>query len=1088
MSIRARLLVVLGALSAVIVVLAFSGWTRLAFNEATLTTVYEDRVLPLRQLKTVSDGYSDAIAGSVAELRDGLISWDEAESRIANARVEIDLQWTAYLATYMTSEEKALAAEAARLKAAADMAVGRLVSLLVDRDSAALSVFARSDLRRAIQPLTWQIDRLADLQIDVASIEIASARRTAAESRTLFFILVMVGFVVIAAGGWIAVRRISQPLGRLSRELRHLAEGDAARPGTAQPSDEIEEMSRALDSFRQARLDAERLEAARRTQEEWLRRMLDELPIGVSLFDDNQRVIYRNAEMQRLVPVRDPGKVIGMTLDELTREAILAAGITDPAKVEEISAAAVARYRGAKEGRFESDIRRDRFYGARFRWLDRRLVVAMADISALKAAQVATAQSELRLKTAVQALPVSFCLMSEDMRLMLFNDEFLREFQWFRDEIRLGMSVEEFLDALIRRCDFVPMGMTQANLDRAKQDPAFRAEMVSQLTRYNFDKGDVTRDQIYGGRNYRMGRTRIANGELARVALDITDLKKKEAEVEALGQTALARRTSLLRDVLDAVPDAIAVLDGEVRVAFANRALADASGLGFDEIRGLGLHVLLQHLGIPADGIDALLDGGDESRELEVLRERDNRPLMISATPVATGEILFAVADLTEQRRREIERLEQQKRLAHADKNQALVTLAGTIAHDFNNLLGVMDGFATMAHEDATALATVEDSTISRGIVTALDRVLAGSERARQIVQSLNTLGKERELPTDEIDLREAVTEAGQLLRVLVPASVRLVYETPDVPCRTVSNSVQIEQIVTNLVINGVHAMEGRAGTVTVRLELIDLDGGRAEGLRDTEAAEKRTGYYIEPASDGSASLFSGVLEPSRYVKLTVADQGSGMSEETLRKILNPFFTTKAPGRGTGLGLSSVLEIATAHRGGLHIRTRLGAGTEVMILFPEAKAAETKATAWIQPGSTTGDLVGGVFDDEIRTESRILVIDDEEMLIELATSVLGKLGHEIESYKDPRSALDRFAGDPNGFDLVITDHTMPDMTGSELVERIARIRPDIPVIMVTGSSSVQQGSEKLPKSVRQLISKPYKPQHLEKAVRLALAP
>lgn len=516
------------------------------------------------------------------------------------------------------------------------------------------------------------------------------------------------------------------------------------------------------------------------------------------------------------------------------------------------------------------------------------------------------------------------------------------------------------------------------------------------------------------------------------------------------------------------------------------RALAEIAGVDVKKTQGMSLDVLLQRLGISSDQVADLLADRVKAGEIEIADERGNRPLRIAVTPVATGEILFSVVDLTEQRRREIERLDQQKRLAHADKNQALVTLAGTIAHDFNNLLGVMDGFATMAHEDATALATVQESTISRGIVTALDRVLAGSERARQIVQSLNTLGKERELPTGEIDLRKAVTDAGQLLRVLVPSSVRLVYEAPSVPCRTLSNSVQIEQIVTNLVINGVHAMEGRAGTVTVRLELIDLDGGRAQGLRDTEAAEKRTGYYIEPASDGSASLFSGVLEPSRYIRLTVADQGSGMSEETLRKILNPFFTTKAPGRGTGLGLSSVLEIAAAHRGGLHIRTRLGIGTEVMILFPEAKSIDAGASTWTGPVVAI-DLEESASDDEIRTESRILVVDDEEMLIELATSVLGKLGHEIEGHKDPRSALDRFTRDPMGFDLLITDHTMPDMTGSELVERIVAIRADMPVIMVTGSSSVVQARETLPKAVRHLISKPYKPQHLESAVRMVLS-
>jgi two-component system cell cycle sensor histidine kinase/response regulator CckA len=273
-----------------------------------------------------------------------------------------------------------------------------------------------------------------------------------------------------------------------------------------------------------------------------------------------------------------------------------------------------------------------------------------------------------------------------------------------------------------------------------------------------------------------------------------------------------------------------------------------------------------------------------------------------------------------------------------------LMTLAGSIAHDFNNVLGVIVGFSTMAREDASALAassrmSAAAATEIARIISATDRVIKSAGRAREIAASLNRLGKERSQEVATVDLRDIVGDAEQLLRVLIPASVRLEVQVPDVPCHILCAPVEIEQIITNLVINGVHAMEGRAGRVAVRLEILDLDGGRAQGLRATDAATGPPGCHIEATVDGATSLFVGVLETSRYVRLGVEDDGCGMSVETLHKILTPFFTTKEPDRGSGLGLSSVLDIVVSHRGGLHIRSHEGAGTSVMALFPEVGAA-----------------------------------------------------------------------------------------------------------------------------------------------------
>jgi CheY-like chemotaxis protein len=229
---------------------------------------------------------------------------------------------------------------------------------------------------------------------------------------------------------------------------------------------------------------------------------------------------------------------------------------------------------------------------------------------------------------------------------------------------------------------------------------------------------------------------------------------------------------------------------------------------------------------------------------------------------------------------------------------------------------------------------------------------------------------------------------------------------------------------------------------------------------------------------------------------LRVSDDGTGISEAVAKQMFTPFFTTKGPGQGTGLGLSSVLEIVTSHSGGIHVRSKYGVGTIFMILLPQAEEHAGVATMllsphakgadeWVAPAAAGAETTGS--DVDIRPEARILVVDDEERLVELATAILEKIGYEVEGFSDPRAAAKRFADAPDAFDLLLTDQTMPEMSGSELILLARAVRPDLKAVICTGYSRDVDRSNGLPLAVTFVLSKPYTPSRLANIVREALS-
>jgi PAS domain S-box-containing protein len=397
----------------------------------------------------------------------------------------------------------------------------------------------------------------------------------------------------------------------------------------------------------------------------------------------------------------------------------------------------------------------------------------------------------------------------------------------------------------------------------------------------------------------------------------------------------------------------------------------------------------------------------------------------------ANGKIYRLVGtaeDITETRR-----LHEQ--LLQAQKMEAIGTLAGGIAHDFNNILGGIVGYTELAR-----LRSKDNPTVCEH----LDAVLQASRRAADLVQQILTFSRRHEHRTDIIQLRHLVSEAIKLLRASIPATIDfdLNLEADVAPVR--ADPTQIHQIVLNLCANAEYAMRGRPGRLSITLKNVRLN--------ECFCADHPR------------------LQPGPHVRLTVSDTGDGIPPAIAARIFEPFFTTKPPGQGSGLGLSVVHGVMNTHGGIAVVHGRPGEGALFELYFPAAITPVSSA-----PPSPRSTPKG-------RGE-HILFIDDEPPLAQVGRSILETLGYRATACTRPEEALAILAGQPEAFDLVITDHTMPGMTGLVLANQIRTLCPGLPVILVTGYCADAIPEQTASPPVRELLFKPIKLQTLGEAVR-----
>jgi PAS domain S-box-containing protein len=375
----------------------------------------------------------------------------------------------------------------------------------------------------------------------------------------------------------------------------------------------------------------------------------------------------------------------------------------------------------------------------------------------------------------------------------------------------------------------------------------------------------------------------------------------------------------------------------------------------------------------------------------------------------AAGEVyrMAGIAeDVTERKLAEADREMLEGQLRQAQKLEAIGTLAGGIAHDFNNILAIILGYTEM-----TLMDIPKDTPAHR----ALGEVLRATLRAKDLVQQILTFSRQGKVQARQpMEIAPVIRETLKLLRAAVPATIEFRQQISANSLTIMGEPTQLHQIVVNLCTNAAHAMRDRDGTMEVKVGEVLLDTVSAKAYEN--------------------------LQPGSYVQLTVRDTGHGMDAATLERIFDPYFTTKKPGEGSGLGLAVVHGIVNRHDGVIRAQSMPGQGTLFEILIPRIEDHRKQMEIRLEPPA--------------RGTERILLVDDEEQLAALGKRLLDQLGYHVTAKTSSLDAIELFRSEPDAFDLVITDYTMPHMTGMDLAGEMLQVRPEIRVILCTGYSEM----------------------------------
>ncbi|MGV1100843.1 PAS domain S-box protein [Thiovibrio sp. JS02] len=527
--------------------------------------------------------------------------------------------------------------------------------------------------------------------------------------------------------------------------------------------------------------------------------------------------------------------------------------------------------------------------------------------------------------------------------------------------------------------------------------------------------------------------------EILSIGNDVTALKKAEA--------ALSAEKEFTDFALNAQPDSFFVFNSSSgRAVRWNKAFREACGYSDAEIAQL----LAPHSYYRDEDLqkaeEALVDlylNKSATYQLQLLTKKgETIPFEYHATLFEDGKdkekfVVSIGRDISERIRAEEEKEKLEIDLRQAHKMEAIGTLAGGIAHDFNNILTVILGYAELGRRFSQGQTKLSEY---------LEQISKATHRAKELVNQILAFSRKSESKLRPLSLYPLAHEALQLLRSSIPSSIEIVSDL-DMECGiTLADPTQIQQIIMNLCTNAVHAMEKESGQLGVILARRKFSNRRL----DTE----------------------DITISGDFIELCVSDTGHGMDEETMEHIFDPYFTTKEVGKGSGMGLSVVHGIVHGLGGTIRVSSSPGKGSVFRIYLPVVDAPASEANE----ESELADLLPP-------GRERILFVDDENAIVDIHKVFWAELGYAVEAVTDSRTALQRFQATPHRFDLVITDQTMPNLSGADMAVQMLRLRPELPIILCTGYSNVISEEDALSLGIRKFIMKPVGLQELAKLVR-----
>ena len=503
--------------------------------------------------------------------------------------------------------------------------------------------------------------------------------------------------------------------------------------------------------------------------------------------------------------------------------------------------------------------------------------------------------------------------------------------------------------------------------------------------------------------------------------IDLSDLKGIER--------ALVSSESQKKAILDGFPGIIALFDVSLTAVWVNdtvhRSIENPIGrLCRDIICKQSADC--ENCAVPRSVIDGQVRIG--THRIENDGEAEDSFYEVIGTPVKNSKgkvesVVVIARDVTD-------RFLLERQLRHAQKMEAIGTLAGGVAHDFNNVLTPIMGYA-----EIIKLKMLQDGLDEKPIFEYIGEILKAGKRAKSLVDQILAFSRSNEQKESLQYLQPIVKEVVKLMRVTLPSTIRIDQDI-DQDCDTVFiDPVQIHQVLVNLCTNSAEAIGRNHGTLAVRLKKLEY----------------------QPANDRG------------WVQLVVEDSGCGMSPELRERIFEPYFTTKEKGQGTGMGLALVHSIVSQHRGKIEIDSQPGSGTTFTISFPRAH----KLTPLHQIVSSD-ELVAG--------EGHVLLVDDEPQVMQVTGELLQSLGYTVTSRVSASQALREFRENPGDFDLLLTDLTMPELTGVELCAEVKKLRPDLPTILITGYSETVSKESAAPAGIDDYCKKPVSLKELSRVV------
>ncbi len=510
---------------------------------------------------------------------------------------------------------------------------------------------------------------------------------------------------------------------------------------------------------------------------------------------------------------------------------------------------------------------------------------------------------------------------------------------------------------------------------------------------------------------------------------DISDGKKAGEEIK------------LFKTVTDVGIEGKVISDLKGKLVYVNKAYAQMHGYEIEECIGQDFSMVYdEKTSTRALSLaEKLIKEGTFGPEYidNVRKDGSSFPVLIYGNAIKdeNGRTLYYMStavDISEKKELEIQ-------LTQAQKMEAIGTLAGGIAHDFNNILGVIVG-----HAELMELANTDPNSPR---IKSLGKILEAAYRAKDLVYQILTFSRQTEKKKYPLDLSLLVKESIKFLRSSLPVTIKIQKDIKSRALNVLADPTQMHQIMLNLCVNARHAMGEHGGILEI-------------GLKDIYLDHQKAAIYPD-------------LGPGQYVKLSVKDTGCGMDKDVLERIFNPFFTTKPADEGTGMGLSVVHGIVKSHGGAIMAESTPGQGSLFEILLPSVEGDSLSLEM-----SNLDAVKGG-------TEC-ILFVDDEQNLVDLGTAILEHFGYEVVAMTNSLEALDTFCANPQRFDMVITDQTMPDLTGTELSQKLIKARPGLPIILCTGFSETIDNKKAQELGIRELINKPIGAHNIGETVRKIL--